>query len=253
MKIYLYVKTHKKTGLKYFGKTTRKDVHNYSGSGLRWKRHLEKHGHDYNTEIIGEFDNEFDCKKIALKYSIENDIVKSKKWANLILEDGMNGWPTGENNPVHFMSKEQNLKKGWGKGKKRPDHSKKMTGENNPRYGKNDHTAGIVKYSKNNIGKSYEEIFGEEKAKEIKAKLSDMKKGIKYDYKKVICPRCGLEGSGPNMSRYHFDNCKKDFSIKKDKRKEEFTCPHCGKKGQNIGNMKRWHFDNCKQCKNSVD
>jgi hypothetical protein len=26
--------------------------------------------------------------------------------------------------------------------------------------------------------------------------------------KRIICPHCGLEGGGPNMSRYHFNNCK---------------------------------------------
>lgn len=25
----------------------------------------------------------------------------------------------------------------------------------------------------------------------------------------VKCPHCGLEGKGPNMTRYHFDNCKR--------------------------------------------
>ena len=35
---YLYVKQHNKTGLKYFGKTTKKDPLKYKGSGLYWKR-----------------------------------------------------------------------------------------------------------------------------------------------------------------------------------------------------------------------
>jgi transposase len=52
MLIYLYVKTHNKTGLKYLGKTTKLDPHKYSGSGKRWLRHLKKHGFDYTTEIL---------------------------------------------------------------------------------------------------------------------------------------------------------------------------------------------------------
>lgn len=32
-----------------------------------------------------------------------------------------------------------------------------------------------------------------------------VKKGWNYD--KVTCPHCGLEGSGGNMKRYHFENC----------------------------------------------
>ena len=45
MIIYLYVKTHRKTGLKYLGKT-KKDPFVYQGSGVHWKNHLNKHGYD---------------------------------------------------------------------------------------------------------------------------------------------------------------------------------------------------------------
>ena len=36
---HLYVKTHKKTGLKYLGQT-KKDPFQYSGSGHRWTKHI---------------------------------------------------------------------------------------------------------------------------------------------------------------------------------------------------------------------
>ena len=53
---YLYIKTHKTTGLKYFGKTaSSKD--SYSGSGKYWLRHLAKHGDNIDTEIIGYFED----------------------------------------------------------------------------------------------------------------------------------------------------------------------------------------------------
>jgi transposase len=52
--IYLYVKTHNKTGLKYLGKTTSKDPHKYKGSGTYWLSHIKKHGYDVSTEIIKE-------------------------------------------------------------------------------------------------------------------------------------------------------------------------------------------------------
>jgi hypothetical protein len=42
MTIYLYVKTHNNTGMKYLGKTTKPDPHKYPGSGKRWTRHLKK-------------------------------------------------------------------------------------------------------------------------------------------------------------------------------------------------------------------
>ena len=43
MTIYLYIKIHTKTKLKYFGKTTR-NVNRYHGSGKHWQRHIKQHG-----------------------------------------------------------------------------------------------------------------------------------------------------------------------------------------------------------------
>lgn len=83
MLIYLYVKTHNITGLKYFGKTIRKDPHKYKGSGKRWKNHIKKHGYNVTTDIIGEYTDIEQCKIHALKFSIDNNIVESNEWANL--------------------------------------------------------------------------------------------------------------------------------------------------------------------------
>jgi len=84
--IYLYIKTHTKTGLKYFGKTTRKDPHKYLGSGKHWRAHLEKHGYDYTTEIYGTYINKDECQTAAIEFSEKNKIVESKDWANLRIE-----------------------------------------------------------------------------------------------------------------------------------------------------------------------
>ena len=93
--IYLYVKTHNKTGLKYFGKTTNEDPISYYGSGKYWIRHLKKYGKDFSTEIVGKFDNQEECSKFALEFSISNNIVESESWANLREENGLDGAPVG--------------------------------------------------------------------------------------------------------------------------------------------------------------
>jgi hypothetical protein len=93
MTIYLYVKTHNKTGLKYLGKTIKKDPHKYSGSGKYWLRHLQQHGYDYTTEIIKECQNENDLIYWGLYYSGLWDVVKSNEWANLKEEAGDGGRP----------------------------------------------------------------------------------------------------------------------------------------------------------------
>lgn len=84
--IYLYIKTHNKTGLKYFGKTTRKDPHKYPGSGKYWRNHLEKYGYDYVTEIYGIYYDREECLKSAIEFSEKNMIVDSPEWANLRVE-----------------------------------------------------------------------------------------------------------------------------------------------------------------------
>lgn len=91
MVIYLYVKTHKITGLKYLGKTSNKDPHKYSGSGKYWQRHLKKYGKDYDTQIICECHSEEDLKEKGLYYSNLWNVVESDDWANLKEEAGDGG------------------------------------------------------------------------------------------------------------------------------------------------------------------
>lgn len=97
MIIHLYVKTHRGTGMRYFGKTSR-DPRKYRGSGVTWRRHLRKYGNDVDTSVLASFDDVTQreaLKEFALSFSRENDIVASPSWANLIEEDGLAGKPIG--------------------------------------------------------------------------------------------------------------------------------------------------------------
>ncbi len=87
----LYIKTHNATGLKYFGKTISEDVDAYLGSGLVWKRHLEKHTNSMLSETFFKSDNKRKLVAMAVGFSIANNIVKSKDWANLKIENGLDG------------------------------------------------------------------------------------------------------------------------------------------------------------------
>ena len=92
MTIYtLYVKTHNITGLKYFGFTTSKDPHKYTGSGVYWKLHLKKHGYDYTTEIRRECQSKDELREWGLYYSNLWNIVENNDWANLKEEVGDGG------------------------------------------------------------------------------------------------------------------------------------------------------------------
>ena len=88
---YLYVKQHNVTGLKYFGKTVQSDPVKYKGSGKVWTRHLKKHGDNVSTLWTRLFENQDQLVEFATKFSKDNNIVESKEWANLKLEDGLWG------------------------------------------------------------------------------------------------------------------------------------------------------------------
>lgn len=88
--IYLYIKTHNITGLKYLGKT-KQDPFKYKGSGKRWRYHIRKHGNDVTTEVIGVFETNEQLRLVSEKLSKELDVVNSKNWANLKEELGDGG------------------------------------------------------------------------------------------------------------------------------------------------------------------
>jgi hypothetical protein len=118
MCIYLYVKTHKKTGLKYLGKTTNKDPHAYHGSGADWKTHLKEHGYEYDTEIIRECQTNQELNEWGRYYSNLWNVVESIEWANRIPETGGGGNHTEERKELF---RQQQL------GKKKPPRTKEHT------------------------------------------------------------------------------------------------------------------------------
>jgi hypothetical protein len=137
----LLVMEHNKTGLKYFCKTSQlHSLNKYKGSGKYWKKHLAKHGKDVNVGVLGIYYEEDRCRAAAKKFSEENDIVNSDAWANLIIENGIDGAPVGEKHPM------------WGK--KHPQKGVKRSwvgkrGAENPMFGKPSPMRG-----KKNIGAS---------------------------------------------------------------------------------------------------
>jgi hypothetical protein len=113
---HLYIKQHKITKLKYFGKTT-KDPNKYLGSGKHWIRHIKKHGLEIDTIWHQLFTDEKEMIEYALKFSKDNNIVESPEWANLKEENGLDGgfdkgwW--SEEQIEHFRKK---AKERWANG-----------------------------------------------------------------------------------------------------------------------------------------
>lgn len=174
---YLYIKTHNKTGLRYFGKTITKNPHSYRGSGKRWLNHLKYHGNDVVTEVIGFFEDESSCRSVALEFSSVNNIVEDDSWANLEVEDGIQGgfgrigphngqfgkrWITNGVDNTRIL-KTDPIPDGWRSGRTVP----KTWGEN---------------LSKKLKGRSHKELFGEEYA----AKRSLQKRELMIGNKRAV-------------------------------------------------------------------
>jgi hypothetical protein len=85
----LYIKQCPHCGLKYFGKSVRKDIDYYQGSGRRWKGHLKK----YKVKPVHLWNSDWyydtSITRFAIKFSKLNKIVESTTWANLKDEDGL--------------------------------------------------------------------------------------------------------------------------------------------------------------------
>ena len=173
---YLYIKQHSVTGLKYFGKTTETDPYKYSGSGGYWKNHIKKHGKKFIKTIwVSDLYYDTSIVEHALHFSIENNIVESNDWANLILENGLDGAITGT-----IRSKESRIKQ-----------SVSAKGRNAWNKGKQDSDDIKIKKSNSHKGKT------------------PWNKGKICNPQPIVtCPRCNKTGGASNMKRYHFDNCK---------------------------------------------
>jgi hypothetical protein len=170
MTIYiLYVKTHNKTGLKYLGQTTSKDPHKYSGSGVYWKLHLNKHGYDYTTEILHRCQSKEELKQHGLYYSNLWNIVESNNWANLKEENGNGGRQSEE-----VRKRIGEAGKGrtpWNKGKQVWSEEERIKiGERNRARGPQ---------SAETIAKRVEKTTGKKRTDEQKQRSSDAQKGRK--------------------------------------------------------------------------
>ena len=208
--MYLYVKTHNKTGLKYLGKTNSDDPHIYPGSGVRWTAHLKKHGYDYTTEILLETNSEQELVEKGIYYSHLWNVVESPEWANLKIEEGDGG-------DTSKCPAFQNYVK-----------NKDCRGDKNSFYGKkhNDETKKIL------AEKASKQWKGTSKSDEHKRKIAKANTG------KIF-----TEERKRNISLA----CKGRIPYNKGKPAERFVCGHCRKEIGGASNFKRWHGDNCKE------
>ena len=217
MIIYLYVKQHSITGLKYFGKTVSKDPFKYLGSGKYWVPHIKKHGKQYiKTLEVWGFDNQEMCTEFALNFSKENNIVESNEWANLCEENGI-GFTLTEIQKIKIAKASKGNKNGMF-GKTHTDEVKSILAE---------------KATNRFKGKSYEELYGEEKAKRLKFKRSEIAK-----------MKNNTGQHNPMLGSKHKEESKKLQSYRA-KNRPKLECSYCGIICAS-SQFNRWHGDKCK-------
>jgi len=147
--IYLYKKTHRVTRLQYLGKTANLNPYTYPGSGKRWRAHLDKHGYEFDTEILVESNDPGKIARMGLYYSKLWNVVEDENWANLKPESGDGGTfihtdearkkigdaRRGKASGFKGLSYEEIQKNNEAAQHRREKHSKLML-ENNPFKGK---------------------------------------------------------------------------------------------------------------------
>lgn len=191
----LYIKEHSVTGLKYFGKTTLNDerFRYYDGSGKYWLRHIKKHGIEHVKTIwLSEFFyNKDDVKEFAELFSEEFDIVNSKQWANMMLENGLDGgtFGNGDDNVA-----------------KRPDVRKKISEAAKSRKHPSPSNETRKKISEANSGKKRLDVsnYKKPKSSEHKAKIAK----ASLNRKRETCKYCGITCAINTLTRFHNDRCK---------------------------------------------
>ncbi len=192
MIIYLYVKQHAITGMKYFGKTNTRNPFVYVGSGKYWTRHIHKHGKEHvKTISVWGFDDKSICTEFALKFSLEHNIAESRDWANLIHENGIDGFPNGETNPSKLP------------------HNRYRMKHNNP--------MSVMRVNSGSIKKGQKPVITPERNEKIKqSKIGDRNPNyqnpsasVHLNAIKHTCCVCVITTNLGNLKRWHNANCNK--------------------------------------------
>lgn len=224
----LYIKQHSVTGLKYFGKTTSKNPIKYLGSGVRWTAHIKKHGKEHvKTLWISEpFNNIQLINEFAMLISTEFNIVDSVEWANLVIENGIDGGVAGRKlTAEHILKRSQSQT-----GAKRSLETRKRISEG--QLGKKLSVESIAKRTKSRIGLIISPLAGIKRSNTIASKSAEEKR--------KIGEKISAKLKGKRKSVQHVANAALGF-----KQSPLKTCTYCGYIGKG-GGMQKWHFDNCR-------
>lgn len=231
----LYVKKHSVTGLRYFGKSIRKNINEYLGSGIYWNNHIKKHGKEHvNTEWVSDWFFEIsELESFALSFSHIFDIVNSVCWANLTEENGISGGKMAQHlieqaaiaRSITLNSTE--WKETAGKKKKEKNLNTRQSKEWREAGGELSYEKARLSAIETKNSSEWKESVGKEAVKKQKETKHDpvwkktTGKGAINKRLETIsdpswkekntkeCQHCGLKMAKGNFVRFHGDKCKK--------------------------------------------
>ena len=252
---YLYIKQHTETGKLYFGKTTKKNVERYTGSGIHWGRHISAHGKDKVVTLWYCLYTDIEILvETALVMSAIMDITESTDWLNFKPESGLdggsfvgfNGWAGRRHSEEHkkYISEKY-------KGKPRSAQIKEKMSLAWTDARKATHLETMATPERQNKQKRIAMEMGKANSQPITID------SITYPSKRIACETLGishtillrrlkgLPDTEPRKVRVPFTEAQKAEMRASRKPRENIICPHCYK-GVDPGNYSKHHGDKCK-------
>jgi len=200
--IYLYKKTHRITGLKYLGKTS-KNPYKYLGSGLNWIQHIKEYGKEIDTEILKECNSNEEVSFWGRYYSDLWNVSTSNEWANIIPETG--GSAAGRKRPQKAIEITANKNRGK---TRTAEFKANRTGSLNSFFNKkhSEETKKIMSQHHADVSGSNNPMYGKPHPNKGKTGIWKWSKAVVL----TKCPHCDRDIGGiSNFRRFHGDNCKK--------------------------------------------
>jgi len=231
---YTYILTCDQTGQKYIGSRVAnklpalQDIKYMSSSDIIKK--MMSDGFTFTKKILAEWNSKEEAIAHEIFLHVCFDVGKNDDFLNKARQTstgftgcGLKGKPNGRRGiPNPNLSKKLKGKPNPAvsealTGRKRPEISAKLKGKPNPKIGnalkgqklsvetKKAMSDAKKGKSPNNKGKRLSEQTRKKMSMSRTGQISPTKNKV---YDKRECPHCNLIGGGPQMSRYHFDNCK---------------------------------------------
>jgi hypothetical protein len=211
---YTYILTHLPSGKQYYGVRTanklppKDDLWNtYFSCGVKVKQLIKTDG---KNSFAVKIDKTFATAEEAIKYEkqyLESLNLPNDNWLNLNISGAIvetsevterrRKAQTGKKHSAESCKKRSEaMKKFWSI----ESNKQKALGTNNHWYGKTHSNE-----TKNKLSILASLRPRQPHSEETKQKMS----APRAPYVLLCCPYCGKEGRGGNMTRYHFNNCKK--------------------------------------------